>query len=202
MWGFRGSGCPGDWLWPSLPLQYGMLLYQNYRIPQQRKAMLSHFSTPVVSQAAPLKPHSSSAAASARAVGIFSQMRLPRGARIADQHAFPRRWTLSSQQCDCWEQIPLYPLPFPTSPCSIALVNGSHWELYSSVQNVDSAHVYWGAAFTTFASVHFSQGVHGAVDHDARVLVKIEIVMSLPVISGWTLCLKGAETVHPPQIWS
>ena len=113
-------------IWPSLPLQYGMLLYQNYRIPQQRKAMLSHFSTPVVSQAAPLKPHSSSAAASARAVGIFSQMRLPRGARIADQHAFPRRWTLSSQQCDCWEQIPLYPLPFPTSPCSIALVNGSH----------------------------------------------------------------------------
>lgn len=29
--------------------QYGMLLYQNYRIPQQRKAMLPHFSTPVVS---------------------------------------------------------------------------------------------------------------------------------------------------------
>lgn len=134
VWGFRGSRCPGDWLWPSLPLQYGMLLYQNYRIPQQRKAMLSHFSTPVVSQAAPLKPHSSSAAASARAVGIFSQMRLPPGARIAYQHAFPRRWTLSSQQCDCWEQIPLYPLPFPTSPCSIALVNGCHWELYSSVQ--------------------------------------------------------------------
>lgn len=57
-----------------------------------------------------------------------------RGARISHQHAFPKRWTLSSQQCDCWEQIPLCPLPFPTSPCSIALVNGSHWELYSSVQ--------------------------------------------------------------------
>ncbi|KAB0341112.1 hypothetical protein FD754_018038 [Muntiacus muntjak] len=28
-------------------LFYGMLLYQNYRIPQQRKAMLSSFSTPV-----------------------------------------------------------------------------------------------------------------------------------------------------------
>ena len=28
-------------------LKYGMLLYQNYRIPQQRKAMLPHFSTPV-----------------------------------------------------------------------------------------------------------------------------------------------------------
>ncbi|XP_057406400.1 growth factor receptor-bound protein 10 isoform X4 [Balaenoptera acutorostrata] len=27
--------------------QYGMLLYQNYRIPQQRKAVLSPFSTPV-----------------------------------------------------------------------------------------------------------------------------------------------------------
>jgi hypothetical protein len=28
--------------------QYGIVLYQNYKIPQQRKT-LSHFSTPVVS---------------------------------------------------------------------------------------------------------------------------------------------------------
>lgn len=32
------------------PLQYGMLLYQNYRIPQQRKALLSPFNTPMVSR--------------------------------------------------------------------------------------------------------------------------------------------------------
>lgn len=32
-----------------VPLQYGILLYQNYKIPQQRKTLLSHFSAPVVS---------------------------------------------------------------------------------------------------------------------------------------------------------
>lgn len=31
------------------PLQYGIVLYQNYKIPQQRKTLLSHFSAPVVS---------------------------------------------------------------------------------------------------------------------------------------------------------
>ncbi|XP_010829357.1 PREDICTED: growth factor receptor-bound protein 10 [Bison bison bison] len=35
------------WMTACRLLKYGMLLYQNYRIPQQRKAMLSHFSTPV-----------------------------------------------------------------------------------------------------------------------------------------------------------
>lgn len=29
--------------------QYGIVLYQNYKIPQQRKTLLSHFSAPVVS---------------------------------------------------------------------------------------------------------------------------------------------------------
>lgn len=32
-----------------VPPQYGILLYQNYKIPQQRKTLLSHFSAPVVS---------------------------------------------------------------------------------------------------------------------------------------------------------
>lgn len=45
------SGFPGRSLTVASPLQYGMLLYQNYRIPQQRKALLSPFSTPVVSKA-------------------------------------------------------------------------------------------------------------------------------------------------------
>lgn len=31
------------------PPQYGIVLYQNYKIPQQRKTLLSHFSAPVVS---------------------------------------------------------------------------------------------------------------------------------------------------------
>ncbi|KAB0403926.1 hypothetical protein E2I00_016929, partial [Balaenoptera physalus] len=44
IWGFGGPRGP--------PQGYGMLLYQNYRIPQQRKAVLSPFSTPVVSKAA------------------------------------------------------------------------------------------------------------------------------------------------------
>lgn len=44
--GARGLGPVAD---PGLPLQYGMLLYQNYRIPPQRKALLPSFSTPVVS---------------------------------------------------------------------------------------------------------------------------------------------------------
>ncbi|KAM6278570.1 growth factor receptor-bound protein 10 isoform 2-T4 [Spheniscus humboldti] len=35
------------WMTAFRLLKYGMLLYQNYRIPQQRKAMLPHFSTPV-----------------------------------------------------------------------------------------------------------------------------------------------------------
>ncbi|KAM9101404.1 growth factor receptor-bound protein 10 isoform X2 [Sarcophilus harrisii] len=35
------------WMTAFRLLKYGMLLYQNYRIPQQRKAWLSHFSTPV-----------------------------------------------------------------------------------------------------------------------------------------------------------
>ncbi|XP_044527299.1 growth factor receptor-bound protein 10 [Gracilinanus agilis] len=35
------------WMTAFRLLKYGMLLYQNYRIPQQRKALLSHFSTPV-----------------------------------------------------------------------------------------------------------------------------------------------------------
>lgn len=29
--------------------QYGIVLYQNHKIPQQRKTLLSHFSAPVVS---------------------------------------------------------------------------------------------------------------------------------------------------------
>ncbi|PNJ39585.1 GRB10 isoform 8 [Pongo abelii] len=35
------------WMTAFRLLKYGMLLYQNYRIPQQRKALLSPFSTPV-----------------------------------------------------------------------------------------------------------------------------------------------------------
>ncbi|XP_072454262.1 growth factor receptor-bound protein 10 isoform X1 [Notamacropus eugenii] len=35
------------WMTAFRLLKYGMLLYQNYRIPQQRKAWLSHFSAPV-----------------------------------------------------------------------------------------------------------------------------------------------------------
>ncbi|KGL92282.1 Growth factor receptor-bound protein 10 [Charadrius vociferus] len=35
------------WMTAFRLLKYGMLLYQNYRIPQQRKAMLPHFATPV-----------------------------------------------------------------------------------------------------------------------------------------------------------
>ncbi|KAG8510593.1 Growth factor receptor-bound protein 10 [Galemys pyrenaicus] len=40
----QGRTC---WVMAFRLLKYGMLLYQNYRIPQQRKALLSHFSTPV-----------------------------------------------------------------------------------------------------------------------------------------------------------
>ncbi|XP_078394749.1 growth factor receptor-bound protein 10 isoform X1 [Cetorhinus maximus] len=35
------------WMTAFRLLKYGILLYQNYRIPQQRKTILSHFSTPV-----------------------------------------------------------------------------------------------------------------------------------------------------------
>ncbi|VTJ84993.1 Hypothetical predicted protein, partial [Marmota monax] len=35
------------WMTAFRLLKYGMLLYQNYRIPQQRKALLSPFATPV-----------------------------------------------------------------------------------------------------------------------------------------------------------
>ncbi|KAM9165906.1 growth factor receptor-bound protein 10 isoform 2-T2 [Pangshura tecta] len=35
------------WMTAFRLLKYGMLLYQNYRIPQQRKTVLPHFSTPV-----------------------------------------------------------------------------------------------------------------------------------------------------------
>ncbi|XP_077160278.1 growth factor receptor-bound protein 10 isoform X3 [Paroedura picta] len=40
----QGRSC---WMTAFRLLKYGMLLYQNYRIPQQRKAMLPHFTTPV-----------------------------------------------------------------------------------------------------------------------------------------------------------
>lgn len=204
VWGFGGSGCPGDWLWPSLPLQYGMLLYQNYRIPQQRKAMLSSFSTPVVSQAAPLKPHSSSAAASVRAVGIFSQWACQRSQNISPIQTYSRfpgdgLCHLSSVTVGSLSTLS----PFPHLPTVLLWWMAPTESCILVFRNVDSsAHVYWGAAFTTFASVHFSQGVHGAADHDAWVLAKTEIVVSLPVISGWTLYPRGAETLHPPQIWS
>lgn len=48
----RGARAP--WCRPLTlaPPQYGMLLYQSYRVPQQRKASLSPFSTPVVSEPA------------------------------------------------------------------------------------------------------------------------------------------------------
>ncbi|KAL6489107.1 hypothetical protein MHYP_G00028480 [Metynnis hypsauchen] len=35
------------WMTAFRLFKYGILLYQNYKIPQQRKALLSHFSTPV-----------------------------------------------------------------------------------------------------------------------------------------------------------
>ncbi|XP_028918361.1 growth factor receptor-bound protein 10 isoform X2 [Ornithorhynchus anatinus] len=35
------------WMTAFRLLKFGLLLYQNYRIPQQRKALLSHFSAPV-----------------------------------------------------------------------------------------------------------------------------------------------------------
>ncbi|XP_061446023.1 growth factor receptor-bound protein 10 isoform X2 [Rhineura floridana] len=35
------------WITAFRLLKYGMLLYQNYRIPQQRKALLPHFTTPI-----------------------------------------------------------------------------------------------------------------------------------------------------------
>ncbi|XP_056618026.1 growth factor receptor-bound protein 10 isoform X3 [Triplophysa dalaica] len=35
------------WMTAFRLLKYGILLYQNYKIPQQRKALLSHFSAPV-----------------------------------------------------------------------------------------------------------------------------------------------------------
>ncbi|XP_035279258.1 growth factor receptor-bound protein 10 isoform X2 [Anguilla rostrata] len=35
------------WMTTFRLFKYGMLLYQNYKIPQQRKTLLSHFSTPV-----------------------------------------------------------------------------------------------------------------------------------------------------------
>uniref|UniRef100_A0A670JI19 Growth factor receptor bound protein 10 n=1 Tax=Podarcis muralis TaxID=64176 RepID=A0A670JI19_PODMU len=35
------------WMTAFRLLKYGMLLYQNYRIPQQRKAALPHFTTPI-----------------------------------------------------------------------------------------------------------------------------------------------------------
>nr|XP_058930683.1 growth factor receptor-bound protein 10 isoform X2 [Kogia breviceps] len=44
MAGRKQYGAPTDY---GFCIKYGMLLYQNYRIPQQRKAVLSPFSTPV-----------------------------------------------------------------------------------------------------------------------------------------------------------
>ncbi|XP_048880989.1 growth factor receptor-bound protein 10 isoform X2 [Brienomyrus brachyistius] len=35
------------WMMAFRLLKYGILLYENYRVPQQRKTLLSHFSTPV-----------------------------------------------------------------------------------------------------------------------------------------------------------
>lgn len=37
--------------------QYGIVLYQNYKIPQQRKTLLSHFTAPVVSVTVPHWSH-------------------------------------------------------------------------------------------------------------------------------------------------
>lgn len=55
----QGLPCPGlggapgaPRLTLAFPLQYGVLLYQNFRIPPPRKALLPSFSTPVVSTAA------------------------------------------------------------------------------------------------------------------------------------------------------
>lgn len=50
MRGALGAPWPRRLTLALLPLQYGMLLYQNYRVPQQRKAVLSPFSAPVVSK--------------------------------------------------------------------------------------------------------------------------------------------------------
>lgn len=48
----EGWVCGSSWvlvLTLVFPLQYGMLLYQNYRIPQQRKGLAPPFNAPMVS---------------------------------------------------------------------------------------------------------------------------------------------------------
>lgn len=104
---FASWGLTRPWrLTLAFSFQYGMLLYQNYRIPQQRKALLPHFSTPVVSTCANLR-HAAFELLhqSAHADGSCCTS-LPRGSRMS---AFQRSWfpttfhlpTLLSQQCDC-----------------------------------------------------------------------------------------------------
>ncbi|KFQ99390.1 Growth factor receptor-bound protein 10 [Nipponia nippon] len=95
------------WMTAFRLLKYGMLLYQNYRIPQQRKAMLPHFSTPVRS------------VSENSLVAMDFSGQIGRSAALEEGHAWRKR---STRMNILGSQSPLHP-----STLSTVIHRTQHW---------------------------------------------------------------------------
>ncbi|XP_037349362.1 growth factor receptor-bound protein 10 isoform X2 [Talpa occidentalis] len=104
------------WVMAFRLLKYGMLLYQNYRIPQQRKALLSHFSTPVRS----VSENSLVAMDFSGQTGrVIENPAEAQSAALEEGHAWRKR---STRMNILGSQSPLYP-----STLSTVIHKTQHW---------------------------------------------------------------------------
>ncbi|XP_036848862.1 growth factor receptor-bound protein 10 isoform X3 [Manis javanica] len=109
----QGRAC---WLTALRLLKYGMLLYQNYRIPQQRKALLPHFSTPVRS----VSENSLVAMDFSGQTGrVIENPAEARSAALEEGHAWRKR---STRMNVLGSQSPLHP-----STLSTVIHRTQHW---------------------------------------------------------------------------
>ncbi|NXU50344.1 GRB10 protein, partial [Turnix velox] len=104
------------WMTAFRLFKYGMLLYQNYRIPQQRKAMLPHFSTPVRS----VSENSLVAMDFSGQIGrVIENPAEARSAALEEGHAWRKR---STRMNILGSQSPLHP-----STLSTVIHRTQHW---------------------------------------------------------------------------
>ncbi|KFW82557.1 Growth factor receptor-bound protein 10 [Manacus vitellinus] len=104
------------WMTAFRLLKYGMLLYQNYRIPQQRKAMLPHFSTPVRS----VSENSLVAMDFSGQIGrVIENPAAAQSAALEEGHAWRKR---STRMNILGSQSPLHP-----STLSTVIHRTQHW---------------------------------------------------------------------------
>nr|XP_006136424.1 growth factor receptor-bound protein 10 isoform X1 [Pelodiscus sinensis] len=104
------------WMTAFRLLKYGMLLYQNYRIPQQRKTVLPHFSTPVRS----VSENSLVAMDFSGQIGrVIENAAEAQSAALEEGHAWRKR---STRMNILGSQSPLHP-----STLSTVIHRTQHW---------------------------------------------------------------------------